>query len=51
MYNTTQTVDGPNGTSITGLVTDVTSTGQITEVVSGGDVYEPCPYSGIFYKK
>ncbi|GAB3732367.1 hypothetical protein [Spirosoma lituiforme] len=51
MVNTTQTVDGPNGTTITGCVTDVTGSGKITEIVSGGDVYEPCPYTGKFYKK
>ncbi len=51
MYNSTETVDGPYGTSITGRVTEVTGTGQIWEITSGNDIYERCPYSGRFYPK
>ena len=51
MYNTVQSVDGPNGTTITGTVTDVTGTGQIWEVQSGSVTYERCPISGRFYPK
>ena len=51
MYNSTQTVDGPNGSQITGTVTEVTGTGQVWEVQSGNDTYERCPISGRFYPK
>jgi hypothetical protein len=51
MYNSIETVDGPNGSKITGQVTSVTGTGQIWEIKSGSDVYERCPISGRFYPK
>ena len=50
MYNTTQTVDGPHGSKVTGTVTEVTG-GQIWEIKSGNDEYERCPYTGRFYPK
>lgn len=43
------TVEGPNGTTITGTPTEVSTGGRIETIESGGHTYERCPYTGKYF--